>query len=375
MPLLHPLPHSSSLDPAFAWPVKFCTYTTATCYVLSILTGNVSQVDRLWTFLPTIYTAYYALLPLWPHEAPAPLYPYAPENVASHMTQDFSPRAVMMLVLQVIWMCRLSYNTWRRGLFNLHDEDYRWEILRRKLHPVLFHLTNLVFIAAIQNMLLFLLALPTYIAAAQPHVPLGTSDYVLGGLALLTVLTEFVADNQQYSFQTFKHSAERKLNENDWPGARIRWTTEDCERGFVTKGLWAWSRHPNFLCEQTFWIIMNLVPLLSPQSPSLPKVVDAHHPVASLSVLLHEPTPLWTLVPALSLCALFFSSTLFTESISMSKYPEAYGAYRRRVAMFVPFLTPVWGLLLSVFGGREERERVDRLVYGSGAGAAKVKDQ
>jgi steroid 5-alpha reductase family enzyme len=151
-------------------------------------------------------------------------------------------------------MSRLSYNTWRRGLFNLHDEDYRWEILRRKLHPVLFQITNLTFIAIIQNILLFLLGVPTYIAAAQPHVALTTSDYVLGTLALLTVLTEFVADNQQYSFQTFKHSKERKVNENEWPGARIRWTQEDAERGFVTKGLWGWSRHPNFLCEQTFWV-------------------------------------------------------------------------------------------------------------------------
>jgi hypothetical protein len=30
----------------FQWPVKFCFYTTLTTYVLSIFTGNVSQVDR-----------------------------------------------------------------------------------------------------------------------------------------------------------------------------------------------------------------------------------------------------------------------------------------------------------------------------------------
>ena len=66
-------------------------------------------------------------------------------------------------------------------------------------------------------------------------------------------------------------------------------------------------------------------------------------------------------MPSLVLCSLFFSSTLFTESISLSKYPEAYKAYRKRVSMFVPFLTPVWGLLLQLQGKKEE---VDRVVYG-----------
>lgn len=37
------------ITPAFYWPVKFCVTTTAATYILSIITGNVSQVDRVWT--------------------------------------------------------------------------------------------------------------------------------------------------------------------------------------------------------------------------------------------------------------------------------------------------------------------------------------
>lgn len=107
-------------------------------------------------------------------------------------------------------------------------------------------------LAISQNIILFLLGLPAARAVAQPHTPLSTSDYILGTLGFLTILIEFVADNQQYSFQTFKHSG--ILNPNEWPGARIQWTKQDAERGFVTHGLWAWSRHPNFLCEQSFWV-------------------------------------------------------------------------------------------------------------------------
>ncbi|KAI0073665.1 DUF1295-domain-containing protein [Panus rudis PR-1116 ss-1] len=337
------------LQPSFWWPVKFCVATTLTTYVLSVITGNVSQVDRVWTFLPTIYTAYFALLPFWPKEPLLYLWPHTPTEVATEVGQRYSPRALLMLGLVTIWMCRLSYNTWRRGLFNLHDEDYRWAILRKRIPAWFFHVVNFTFIAIIQNIILFLLGLPAHTAAFQQPAQLSTSDYILATLALIDIAVEFVADNQQYSFQTYKHTG--VIETNEWPGANIAWTPEDAKRGFVTRGLWAWSRHPNFFCEQTFWVIITLFPVLAPESPKLPAL-----PVSSI-------TPFWPLAPALVLCTLFFSSTLFTESISRSKYPEGYAAYQQRVAMFVPFLTPVWGLLLKLQG---KKEKVDAILFARG---------
>lgn len=89
------------IPPTFKYPISLCLATTATVYILSLVTGNVSQVDRLWTFLPTIYTAYFALLPLWPSKATLPLLPYTPGEVPSHLTEDYSPRALLMLSLVV----------------------------------------------------------------------------------------------------------------------------------------------------------------------------------------------------------------------------------------------------------------------------------
>ncbi|KAI0350019.1 DUF1295-domain-containing protein [Trametes cingulata] len=339
-----PIPFYRGISPTLQWPVRFCLYNAAAAYILSIITGNVSQVDRVWTFLPTIYTAYYALLPLWPSKPRLFFWPYVPETVHPDLVQRFSPRALLMFGLVFIWMCRLSYNTYRRGLFNLNDEDYRWAILRKKIPGWLFQVFNLTFIAFTQNVILFLLGLPTEVAAVQQPSKLSTSDYILGTLALIIIAAEFVSDNQQYSFQTYKRTGVHEQNE--WPGARIKWTPADAKRGFVTRGLWAWSRHPNFFCEQSFWAIINLFPLVAPESAYLsPRSV----------------TSLWPLLPSLVLCTLFFSSTIFTESISLSKYPEGYRAYQKRVAMFVPFLTPVWGLLLRLQGKKEE---VDALVYG-----------
>lgn len=228
------------------------------------------------------------------------------------------------------------------------DEDYRWEVLRAKIPKWLFQIINFTFIAVTQNVLLFLLAIPTHNAALIPPKDRGLqpSDYVLAVLSLVTLAVEFIADNQQYSYQAHKRSG--VLNQNEWPGARIAWTQEDVQRGFCTRGLWAWSRHPNFACEQTFWILQALFPILA--TPNLPKL---EHGVI---------TPIASLIPPLALCVLFFSSTIFTESISLSKYPIAYRAYQQRVAVFVPFLTPVWGYVCKLQG---KKDYVDKLVYGA----------
>ena len=95
-----------NVPPFLDWPAQFCVFTSLAAWIVSIITGNVSQVDRLWTFLPTIYTAYYAFLPLLPNEQKYPFVPYAPKELGWAIVKDFSPRALLIFGLAVIWMCR-----------------------------------------------------------------------------------------------------------------------------------------------------------------------------------------------------------------------------------------------------------------------------
>ncbi|KAF8802518.1 integral membrane protein [Phlegmacium glaucopus] len=378
-----------SVPPYLDWPVQFCFLLTVVTWLVSIVTSNVSQVDRLWTFLPTIYTAYYALLPLWPNTQKYLFVPYTPKDLGWVTVKDYSPRALLMFGLILTWILfRLSYNTYRRGLFSLHDEDYRWAVLRKQIPAWLFQITNLTFIAATQNALLLLLGLPTYSASVlQPHTPLATSDYTLAALALVVLLFEFTADNQQYAFHAYKHDVLAKEKgdstvdeynpSRQWPGARLAWTKEDAHRGFVTRGLWRYSRHPNCACEQTFWWIITLMPLLSPsprnllrwyQLPPLRMIMmsvmnpDLHRPFLDNLYITLLPA-LRQLLPALALSALFISSTLFTEGISSSKYP-AYKAYQRRVAMFLPLMTLIKALKIKLIYGEKEAKETERLVWG-----------
>lgn len=123
------------------------------------------------------------------------------------------------------------------------------------------------------------------------------------------------------------------------------------------------------------------MPLLSPSPPHLthagidltlllPLVkITKDFPRALFPFFEHLLTPLVHVVPALALSALFFSSTIYTESITVSKYPEGYKAYQERVGMFGVSRTLEKGLWLKWNGRKEE---VEAIVWGKGSKLAKV---
>jgi len=69
-------------------------------------------------------------------------------------------------------------------------------------------------------------------------------------------------------------------------------------------------------------------------------------------------------MPAISLSILFFSSTNYTEAISLSKYPEAYKAYQKRVGMFAPSHTLLKALKVKFLTSPIESQNIKRLVWG-----------
>jgi len=128
--------------------------------------------------------------------------------------------------------------------------------------------------------------------------PFGPPDALLAALFALFLLGETIADQQQWDFHRAKHAA---LAAGHEPAAR-----------FLSTGLFRYSRHPNFFCEQAQWWV-----------------------VATFGVAAaHAAT--WTLLGALLLTLLFVGSTRFTESITLSKYPE-YADYQRRTSAVVPW--------------------------------------
>lgn len=90
--------------------------------------------------------------------------------------------------------------------------------------------------------------------------------------------------------------------------------------GFLTVGLFRYSRHPNFFFEQAQWWVFYAIGATAAVASGL----------GFFGGVLN-----WTIVGPLLLTALFIGSTIFTESITASRYPE-YAEYRRTTSMLVP---------------------------------------
>ena len=253
-------------------------------FILGQLTGNNSQVDKLWSIVPIIYTWYMTYKGGW------------------------NDRMIMMSVLATVWGVRLTYNFSRRGAYQWKfwegEEDYRWEILRQRpgfKNPIVWMIFNLMFICFYQNTLIFLFTLPILTSVAETAIPLNMIDYLLAGIILVLVYIEYTADQQQYDFQTEKH---RRIKAGEDLGAYAD--------GFVSSGLWSKVRHPNYTAEQSIWIVFYLL--------------GAHATGEWIN---------WSIAGAVLLVILFKGSSDFSEEISANKYPK-YKDYQQKVGRFIP---------------------------------------
>jgi steroid 5-alpha reductase family enzyme len=256
------------------------------CFLVSELTGNYSQVDKLWSLMPVIY------------------------SIVS-LAASPSPRLWVMSALVTIWGLRLSFNFHRKGGYSKipwrGEEDYRWKIMRQ--NPVLkgrirFGLFNLFFISFYQHFLIFLFSTPLLLAAKYPSAGLTLLDFIAAFLILIFIFGESIADNQQFRFHQLK-------KQNETSGDLY---TESLRKGFLTEGMWRFARHPNFACEQAVWITFYLFGVSASGNWLNP-----------------------TLAGPVLLVLLFQGSTYFTESISSAKYP-GYAAYQKIVPKFIPRL-------------------------------------
>ncbi|TQJ31369.1 DUF1295 domain-containing protein [Microbacterium sp. SLBN-146] len=248
------------------------------CWVASLITKDTSWVDRIWSIVPVVYVWIFA--------------------VAGILDGNDATRLVVMALLVTAWGARLTYNFARKGGYT-GMEDYRWAILRGRMKPWQFQIFNLLFIVLYQNALLVLITLPALMAWQNP-APMGVWDAVFALLFLAFLVGEFIADQQQWDFHRAKH--------------------EGRAEGFLASGLFAWSRHPNFFFEQAQWWAFYALGATAAVASGLGFWGGAIN---------------WTIAGAILLTILFIGSTIFTESISSSKYP-AYAEYKRTTSMLVP---------------------------------------
>ena len=260
---------SSNQSEAFYNMLLLYLGSASYCFIAGELTKNYSQVDRFWSTIPLVYCWYF--------------------TYASGMDE----RLILMSSLISIWGIRLSFNFSRKGGFSIIPwkgvEDYRWEVLQRdvaafksKLNWSLF---NFFFICFYQLGLIFLFSLPI-LAAWQGSNPLSYIDIIIAGVLFLLIIIQTISDEQQHKFQTLKYDKIHK-------GEKL---SGNFKKGFIDYGLWKYSRHPNYTCEQLIWITFYFFS------------------VSANGKLLN-----WSIIGCVLLVILFYFSAKFSESISSKK--------------------------------------------------------
>ncbi|CAG8652946.1 12083_t:CDS:2 [Cetraspora pellucida] len=242
-------------DPFFM-AVMASLFVAIFAWLLSVITQNHSQIDRLWTILPEIYTWHFALYDCL-------------KDLSTCNLGCLNARGVIMSILATLWGVRLSYNFMRKG-------GYSWNVW-----------------------------------SIGDSAPLNILDLVCCVLFLGFWIGEFIADEQQWNFQTEK----RKLIAASSSKTVPMILESNYSLGFLTNGLFRYSRHPNYFCEMGLWWTFYVFSIAAGGNDWLFN---------------------WSIIGAMNLTILMCASTIFTENISKKKYP-LYKKYQKTTSILIPW--------------------------------------
>jgi steroid 5-alpha reductase family enzyme len=182
---------------------------TVAIFAFSLAFRNSSLYDPYWSLAPLPIALYWAMRPALVGVNPI--------------------RLVVVLVLVALWGLRLTRN-WARGWRGLDHEDWRYVEIRERTGGGYWP-ASFVGIHLLPTLWVFLACLPLYASLAAGRAPLGILDLAASVVTLGAIWLEARADQQLRRFRDASPA----------PGE------------FLRQGLWAWSRHPNYLGEMGFW--------------------------------------------------------------------------------------------------------------------------
>ena len=243
-------------------------FATIIIFIFSYRLKNSSMYDPFWSVIPIPIVIYFMTL--------------FPDG-------NFF-RQIVIVILVLFWGIRLTFN-WVRSWQGLHHEDWRYVDLQRQ-NGKAYWFVSLTGIHLLPTMLVFLGLIPAYFAMSSP-APFNYIDTFATLVIFFAIVIELVADEQ---LRNFRKRPEFK------PGS------------IIEKGLWKYSRHPNYFGEISFWIGLSLF---------------------GLNFNLNEFW--WTFAGALSMILLFtFVSIPMMEKRSLERR-SGYKEYSQRVSVLIPW--------------------------------------
>ena len=241
---------------------------TLVIFAFSRAYRNSSFYDAYWSVIPPLLLFYW-----WWESAP----------------YIDALRCTLVTVVVVLWAIRLTGN-WIRGFPGLHHEDWRYPMFKEKAGRLEF-LADLFAIHLIPTLQVFAGMIPVYVAVTRPNTGIVWLAWVAAAIGVAAVVLEYVADQQMYDFAKTRKPGEA-----------------------MTRGLWGWSRHPNYFGEFSFWLSLGLFGVAT------------------------SPADWWWLLAgaAIMLALFLFASIPMMEERSLDRRPD-YRQTIDSVSRFVPW--------------------------------------
>lgn len=245
---------------------------TVVVFALSMVFANSSLYDPYWSVAPPVVAFGWAAV--------------APDHIGSGATA----RQIVVLALVVIWALRLTGN-WAIGWHGFTQEDWRYTMMRDDTHGRLpWWLVSFVGIQLVPTLVVFVALMPLWPALGAPRHSFNALDVIASIVTAAAIAIETVADNQMRAFARNPDNRGRTID----------------------VGLWARSRHPNYLGEISMWCGLYLFALAA----------DAHW--------------WWTVAGPVVMVLLFETASIpMMETRSLQRRP-AYADYQARVPKLLP---------------------------------------
>lgn len=309
-------------DELFGYYFLLCNAIAIIMWLLILITNNHTLMDKLWPILPSFYAWLFFLSLFF-------LNPTTNSSIKlktdlQNLNLPCKIRLGIIVAFITLWSVRMTYIFYRRGYYKWTFEDTRWQYVKKRFtSKISLHIFNFVFMGIMQNYVLFGYSLPIWFIQTQTSAKsnLNVLDGIIITLYIIFYLIEAVADEQQWRFQTNKH---KWLKDNSLPYSPDQ--IADFKRGFIVRGLFRYSRHPNYFGDICLWWCVYLF-TISAQFTSL---INKFNFFSLFN---------YSLLAALLMTYLFQRSSKLTEKISASKYPE-YANYKSKINCILPTLPP-----------------------------------
>jgi steroid 5-alpha reductase family enzyme len=185
------------------WGLVFAVSAATLLWLLSLRLRDVSIVDIFWG--PGVAGVV---------------------DIAAGLGHAGGPRTSAVLLLVNLWAIRLAMHIWARH----KGEDHRYAAMRTKFGASWWWL-SLLQVFLLQAVLIWFIPAPLVAAVLFSHVAMGWLDYLGVGVAAVALIFEALADFQLAAFRA-----------------------DPANTGAVMdRGLWGWSRHPNYFGEAAMW--------------------------------------------------------------------------------------------------------------------------